>query len=158
MRVRAILWASLLLVIGLMEVACSPTETDPGGTGGSGGAAGTGGQTSGGAGGLASCDDLIRRASAELQQAQSCDLRLNRVTCVDTVLSLCDCPVIIDMAGTPAVKAYLATKAELEARKDCFVGCPAVLCRTPGPGRCLPPDSGVIGTCVDSTLSGVSDG
>jgi hypothetical protein len=143
----------------MLVVGCNGSEFEPGGTGGGGGAAGgaAGGQTSGGAGGAASCDDLIRRADAELQAAQKCDMSLNRISCVDTVLSLCNCPVIVDLVGMPATQAYLATKAEFEARK-CPIGCPAVLCRTPGQGRCQPVDSGIIGVCVDSTVQPVLGG
>ena len=149
-----------MIAVGALVVGCDGSELEPGGTGGSGGAAGgaAGGQTSGGAGGAASCDDLIRRADAELQAAQKCDMSMNRVTCVDTVLSLCNCPVIVDMLGMPATQAYLATKAEIEARKDCLIACPDVLCRQPGQGRCQPPESGIIGVCVDSTVQPVSGG
>ena len=150
MHVKTLGW---LVGIGALAVACTGTEIDPGGTGGAGGTLGHGG-----AGGVASCDDLIRRADTELQAAQQCDLSMNRVTCVDTVLSLCSCPVIIDMLGMPAAQAYLATKAEIEARKDCLIACPAVLCREPGQGRCQALDSGVIGICVDSTTQMVSGG
>ncbi len=142
-----------MIGVGALAVACTGTEVDPGGTGGAGGVPG-----GGGAGGAASCSDLIRRADAELQAAQSCNVALNRVTCVDTVLSLCNCPVIIDMLSLPAAQSYLATKAEIEARKDCLIGCPAVLCRVPGEGRCQPPETGVIGTCVDGTMPLVSGG
>ena len=147
-----------MIAVGTLAVGCNGSEFEPGGTGGGGAAAGgAAGQTSGGAGGAASCDDLIRRADAELQAAQKCDMSLNRTSCVDTVLSLCNCPVIVDMAGLPNTQAYLATKAEIEAQK-CPIACPAVLCRTPGQGRCQPVDSGIIGICVDSTVQPVSGG
>ncbi len=143
----------------LLVVSCNGSEFAPGGTGGGGGAAtgGAAGQTSGGAGGAASCDDLIQRADSELGAAQRCDMSMNRVICVDTVLSLCDCPVNIDLLSTPAAQAYLATKAEIVAQK-CPIVCPAVLCRTPGRGRCQPVDSGIIGVCVDSTIPAVTGG
>jgi hypothetical protein len=156
MDVKTLGW---MIGVALLAVACTGTEFEPGGTAGAGGAAGgtAGGQTSGGAGGEASCDDLIRRASSELEAAQRCDMSMNRITCVDTVLSLCDCPVIVDMLGMPATQAYLATKAEIEARK-CPIACLAVLCREPGQGRCQPVDSGIIGICVDSTVQPVAGG
>jgi hypothetical protein len=116
--------------------------------GSAGAIGGTGGGSGGGSAGNASCSSLLELAATQLQAAQACNASLNRLTCQDSVLTPCGCPVPIDLAGSPIAQAYLATLAEINRRTDCQRVCPAVLCIAPGPGHCVTQGGSIFGVCM----------
>lgn len=108
---------------------------------------GRGGSSGGGSGGKSSCDTLIAAADRLLPAAQACNLALSsRLPCSGFVEDQCGCKVAVDLATSPATRAY--SDAVATASSQCLISCPAVVCPEPTSATCVTEGSETVGTCV----------
>jgi len=120
-----------------------------GGGGGSGGTAGHGGGQagSGGKSEEPSCDDLLKQANAQLEDAQACSLAASALQCTGTVKNTCNCEVPVRRDDSTETKAYLATLKKIDA-KNCKAVCTAQACKLVTDAECKASGSGSTGVCT----------
>ena len=122
------------------------------GAGGSNATAGHGGAQAGsaGAGGSKSdpaCDDLLKQANQQLEDARACNLAASSIQCSDTVKSTCNCDVPVRRGDSTETKAYLATLKKIDDKK-CSTICTAQLCKLVTIAQCKSTGSGTAGVCT----------
>ena len=130
-------------------------STSSGGTSGSGAtggaAAGHGGSQSGssGSGGSnqSTCNELLKQANQQLDEARACNFAANSQQCTGTVKNPCNCEVSVHRDDAPETKAYLATLKQIMAN-NCVQVCTAALCKPVTIGQCKQSGSSTMGMCV----------
>ena len=142
--------ASLLAPALLLWLAggCSSTaiQTDDGAAG----ATGNGGSPGGGAGGSAdagdTCAALTAAYSVAFQNAVSCNPLPNVVQCVQLASPSLLCPICMQFVNDTTVLDQIRAQAATQCPA---VPCPAIACKEPAGGVCMPADGGgALGTCV----------
>ena len=122
-----------------------------GATGGGGAAAGHGGSQSGssGSGGAnqSTCNELLKQANQQLDEARACNFAANSQQCTGTVKNPCNCEVSVHRDDAPETKAYLATLKQIMAN-NCVQVCTAALCKPVTIGQCKQSGSSTMGMCV----------
>ena len=124
--------------------------TSAGGTSGSPSAGGSAADA--GSGPDASCSELVKQATQQLEAARACNVAANAMQCTGKVTNRCNCQVPVQKSDSPEAQAYLKTLQQLEA-KNCPNSCTPTLCvpMPTGNAQCKSVTlSSTSGTCVAS--------